>query len=253
MGNQDSTGSEDQINSSGLCFYSRDDAFNYADELVQDSNSWLAAHSLDFANRYELLNLEVDVACRSVRDARDYHLVFRAVPTRGEAKLDNGIEMSVTNVPAASIESGWNDDFVFLGITKLVQSPKKIIPSFVWLKRNHQIKDFWGNVFGACVYSTLNLSQVTPKREVGAPPSCSSSDGDGKASLVEGGTKGTHNIKCDSGQTYWHGFNELDLMHILRGVSVHFNDTGVWMRFEEDANLPLKFTKAALGVLDAVL
>jgi len=50
-----------------------------------------------------------------------------------------------------------DDEFMFLGITKFVQGPKKDIASFVWLKRNHHVEDILRNVAGV-PFSTQKFS-----------------------------------------------------------------------------------------------
>ena len=49
---------------------------------------------------------------------------------------------------------------MFIGITQLVQSPKTIIPSFVWLKRNHHIKDFFRDLFAFPLPQPFELNRV---------------------------------------------------------------------------------------------
>ncbi len=62
-----SLGSE--TNSRRLSFDSANDALDYARQTVEDSNRWLAFHSINLPNRYERVNLDVDTTWYSARDA----------------------------------------------------------------------------------------------------------------------------------------------------------------------------------------
>jgi hypothetical protein len=149
-----------------LQFYSHNDAIRYANQLVEDSKHWLAVHNVNLCECYENLDLEVDLKLRSMPEMGDYHLIFRAVPLGREAERNNFTKISLVKGAVSGSDSDWDDDFMFVGITKLVQSPKKIIPSFVWLKRNHQVKDFFRNVLGWPYYSSLNFGEVVPEGEL---------------------------------------------------------------------------------------
>jgi hypothetical protein len=242
-----------ESNPPSLSFKSHDDAVNYANQLVEDSNRWLAVHNINLCQRYENLNLEVDAVCRSVYEMGDYHLVFRAVPSGRETKGKGALEAGVASIATASSYSNWNDNFVFVGVTKLVQGPEKVIPSFVWLKRNHQVKDFFGQILGLGFYSTLHLGESIPEREMRVLPVGIGSDSDSVTSLIKSGSHVVNTIRRNTGQADWHEFSQLDFVKILSSVSILFDDLGVWITFKESRGFPLKFSHAALGVFDAVL
>ena len=126
-------GSANQAESARLCFEGHDDALDYARELVQDSNRWLSVYNLNLAHRYKHLGLEVILDVRSMVDTSQYHLVFRAVPNGRKPEADAVLEPCAIDHAVADIQGNRSDDFMFLGITQLVQSPQEIIPSLVWL------------------------------------------------------------------------------------------------------------------------
>lgn len=46
-----------------LSFNSHDDALNYADKLVEESNRWLAVHEFNISHRYKKGDLEIRKLC----------------------------------------------------------------------------------------------------------------------------------------------------------------------------------------------
>jgi hypothetical protein len=151
----------------------------------------------------------------------------------------------------SSSNSHRDDDFVFVGITKLVQSPKKIIPSFVWLKRNHQVKDFFREVFGLTPYATFYFIDGIPKGEMRVFPFGFGGYPDGVPGLVESGTQAVECVRGNAGQGDWHGLGQLDFMKILSSIRVLLDDVGVWVTVEERNGFPVKLHNASLGVVDA--
>ena len=241
----------EQTDAPRLRFDSHEAALNFATHGVENANRWLTAHASNIADHYENLNLEVVVRCRSMRDAHDFHLIFRCVPCGGDAKAAD-IAHKATDHHVASGHADRDNDFVFVGITKLVYRPENNIPSLVWLKRHHDIKDFFRQVFGAPFYSVLNFSSILTEREMGVLTRLTGSKGNRVSSLVEGGAQSIENIRGDPRETYWQGLSELDLMGILSSLSVRLNDSGVWITVDENGNLPFKILNTSLGMLDAV-
>ena len=242
----------DDPDTSGLCFDSQDDALNFANKSVEDSIRWLSIHNVNFCHRYEHLNLEIVIDACSMSNSNQYHLIFRAVPSGWDFKGNQSLEISMIEHGAACRHGDGGNDFMFVGITKLVQGPEKIIPSFVWLKRHHEIKDVFMDILGASCSSTFHVSERGAKGEMCVPPTISSSHGDRVSDLIKGGTQTANNIKGDTGKPNWHGLNELNLMSILNSVRIEFNDSGVWVSLEENRYFPFKLTKTTLGVLDTV-
>lgn len=240
----------EQTDAARLTFDSHEAALDFAKHGVEDANRWLAAHSLNLADHYERLKLEIVVRCVPTSDAPEYHLVFRGVPNECSAgAADRRLHKMDFR------ESGGNDhgdkDFVFVGITQLVQSPEKIIPSLVWLKRHHHVKDFFRNVLGASFYSTQHFGEIIPEREMGVMAALSGGNGGSVSGTVKRGAQVGKDFEGDAADGGWQGFSQLDLMKILSSVRIWFNQNGVWITTDEGSNLPFQLVDASLGVLDA--
>jgi len=65
-----------------LSFNSHDDALDYADELVEEGNHWLAIHELNVAQHYMRGDAEIRLCCSTGQQAEEFHFVFRPIPNR---------------------------------------------------------------------------------------------------------------------------------------------------------------------------
>jgi len=244
---------DNKLNPASLCFDTRDDAFNYASKIVEDSKRRCTVYNVNLCQRYEDIKLEVDLHCRSVLDMSQYHFIFRVVPYGRD--LD-GYYRSLEKVSAGAGSSDTHgnrcEDFMFVGITQLVQGPQKIIPSFVWLARNHVVKDVFGDVLRGLVSSTLDLSQIETEGEVRFLSGRPSGNSTIISSLVEGGSKIANNIESNAGQNHWHGLSQFDFIKILSSVGILFHSSDVWIAFDKSNLFPLEFCNATLGVCDAI-
>lgn len=234
-------------------FDSHDDALDYARNIVEDSNRWLATHALDIAERYKRGVLEVCVVCRSGSDAEKFHLVFCVIPDRGLDGRAVTKELRLIEPKPARRDANGAEDRVFVGITELVQCPKEVIPSFVWLERAHEVNDIIGQVFAASVDNVLQLRCVISEGEPGGLPFPAAGNADDMTGLVESGTKVIDGVEGDTRQSVWHGFNELELMYLLRCFRVNLSDMSVGVTLVELGNLPLKITDVILRPLNHVL
>jgi hypothetical protein len=139
---------------------------------VKESDGLRSLHSIDLANRYVKLNLEIVLRLRSMRDACDYHLVFRRVPLGWPTERPNGGRLEVMRIGIPGGERQGDDEIMFAGVTELVQGPKGAITSLVWLKRHHRIKNFRRNVPGIARAATQHFGFRVSEGELGllAPP-----------------------------------------------------------------------------------
>src|ERR1700694_2919924 len=139
-----------------------------------------------------------------VGPVRRYSISFFALSHRGGRDFKWAFHgSSASHDDPVRSHSHWNDDFMLVGITQLVQGSQEIIPSFVWLRRNHHIKDFFRNVLGTLLCSTSNFRESLAEGEVSSSSVCSSSNSNGETSLVESGTQINDNIKHNPRQCDW--------------------------------------------------
>src|ERR1043166_6909135 len=149
----------------GLRFNSHNDALNFADKLVKDSKHWLSVHELDIVNRYKKHDLNVHVEFTSSNIAGKCHLIFGSVPVR---HMKRGVPRSRYGGEAHTLSNYGHrtDGPVFIGITKLVESPDEVIPSFVRLEPANEVADFFRNFFGKTVNSVVELSLTVANGKV---------------------------------------------------------------------------------------
>jgi hypothetical protein len=246
--------SQEQSEPPRLSFDSREDALDYARKLVEDSRRWLSVHNVNLRQRYEDARLEIAVECRTAPDAEQFHLIFRAIPDGRPHEMSelNVAEYGVVETKGSGVHRNRSDDLVFVGITEFVQSPQKVIPSLVWLKRHHQVEDVFRDLLGGARDSTLRFGYVVTEREMSMLTVLASSDADSKSGLVESGAKIVKRIEDNTWQFDWQRLCEFDLVRILGAIRVYVHESGVWIAVREGAGLPFECLNVTLGVVKAV-
>jgi hypothetical protein len=233
--------------SNTLRFESHDDALNYVDKLCENNIRWLSINKLDIAHRYIVANLAICVRCSMRGLAKEFHFVFRSIPS-GRTHLHTSYNNAAFERQTADNNCGRGDKSVFIGIAEFVQCPENIVPSFVWLEPVDDVDNVLREVFASPFDGILEVDKVWSDRKESVL-SLSNSEN----SLVESGTQIIDNIGSNPVQGYWQGLNELDLMNFLRSVRVNINDVSVWVTISESNPLPFKITKVMLCSLDTIL
>ena len=240
--------------SAALSFDSHDSALDFAEHCVERARRWLVANTINVADHYLRSELEVVAQARSLRHPGDYHLVFRVVPRgRPIANADFWAPGEIHS-PSRHEDSGGQENFVFVGITKLVHGPEQVIPSLVWLERRHEVKHGLGNVPGSpfAYVPRRDLCVGIPEGKMSAvAPFVVGSGGDGESGLVKRGAHTTNRVERRAAEGGWNGFSELDLMKLLSGVGVWLKDQCVWVAADETKDFPLEFAHASLRMFKA--
>ncbi len=234
-----------EANALGLRFNTHDDALNYADERLKDIKHWLFVHKLDIVNRYKHHELNVHVEFTSSNVAGKYHLVFGSVPER---HLKGGVPRDRYRGEAHPLGNyGYRtDDSVLIGITKLVESPDEVIPSFVRLEPANEVADFFRNFFKETVNSLIEFRLTVANGKV-LELSHKSEYG-----LIESGAEVVDNVASTPSEAAWHGLNELELVNLMNAVRVRLDNSGVSV-FIEGEHLPLQFNKCIVCPSDGLL
>src|SRR5437588_10313313 len=191
-----------------LRFESHDDALDFANEFVERANRWLAVNDLNAANHYMRGDGEIHIAIRVRPDAEEFHLVLRAVPDGGLNNEAAAEEVCLIERDGSVTPGNRGDDSVFIGVTEGVKCPEKIVPSFVWLERAKECRDFFGKVFTLPLYGVFKMSGVFGKGEVCVTP------GKGEHKLVKGRAHVNNGVTGDAFQPNWHGLDELVLINV---------------------------------------
>jgi len=138
------------------------------------------------------------------------------------------------------------DGSVFIGITKLVESPDEVIPSFVRLEPANEVADFFRNFFEESVNSLIEFSLTVANGKVSILPDKS------EYGLIESGAEVVDNVASMPSETAWHGLNELELVNLMNAVRVRLDNLGISV-FIEGEHLPLQFNKVIVCPSDDLL
>src|SRR5215472_7174317 len=179
----------------GLRFESAQDSLDYARNLVEDGNNWLAAHDLDVAKRYEREEVELVLECgvlNCLGERSNYELSFLAVPDGALRTLEKSCRRELARgLNGTGAHRGHNG--VLISDSYPIQSVEKVIRSFVWLKLSDERKDFIGDILAEspCRFFKFNFALVDGKVCI-SRISLASSNGD----LEPGAIKGSAQIHC---------------------------------------------------------
>jgi hypothetical protein len=242
----------------GLGFDGRSDAFDHIRHLVKYGNNWLAANNFDISYRYEHAEFDVHVWVNTPSDVRERHLIFRAIPYGGPAAREQVVEDRVVRIPmnvssahATDSRDNGQDEFVLVGITNLVERPQKIIPSSIWLARNHQVKDAFRYIPGPTLRAAfaLGVGKCSAEGEMSMVPAVGVSRlSDREASPVQCRSQVRRHIKSDVGEKFWHGLTQANFVELLASIRIALNETGVWVVVDESGDLGLQLCKVSLGI-----
>lgn len=126
--------------SSTFALKSGDDLLNQANPVIQYRPHRFSSNALNIAESYMHSNLYVEVEARSSHESADFYLIFEAIPSGFTQETDQ------TSCPGSISErcrrGQFNDSLVFMGITRIVECPERIIPSFVWATRTKDRVNF---------------------------------------------------------------------------------------------------------------
>jgi hypothetical protein len=142
---------------------------------------------------------------------------------------------------------------VFIGITKLVQSPEKIIPSFVWLELAHQVENFIRGVFTQTVKGSFKVGAFGSDRKESVVGRSLVECGDGANCLIESSPQIVNNVEGMAVEGSWHRFSELELKEIMSAVSVKLADNAVVVGLEKSLSFPFKFGYVIVSPVDTKL
>jgi len=240
-----------ESDSFGLRFDSHDDALNYARKVVKDTENWLAVNKLNIAESYEKGVIIIHCVLGIDGCLDQYHLVFGAVPSRWIREPN--VSLALPFDCRAVIRHCYGaDESVFIGVTKLVQSPEKIIPSFVWLERAYQVRNFLRE-FSATTVEGRFVSGGISNREESVVSANSSQRSDGTDRLIESRPEIINSVDDMAVERQWHRFSQFELEELVSAVIVQIGNSGVSVGLKEGIHFPFKLGKVILCPCDAVL
>lgn len=231
-----------------LRFDSHQDALYFSRKGVEDSKRWLSSNNLDIAERYERRELELiygEVASGTNRGYEQF--IFRAVP----ASPDHSVAGQADIFYRITTECGeyGPDHSVFAGITNLIEGPKKVIPSGIWLKRDHQIKNLVGQFYRVSPNSASGFRLGIPEWK-GALLTFSPKGFSRRVSdLIQSRPKISKGIVCETSDASRHLLNQLELENLLLPARIILGNDSVWPFIHEGRELRFDCLGVSLGML----
>jgi hypothetical protein len=239
----------DKANATRLRFDSQDDAHNFARHCVENGNRWLAAHDIHFSKRYEEGEIDLVLELTIGTDATKYHLVFCAVPSWYRHAADKA---AAQINPSDSHFCG--QETMLASITKLVECPDKVIPSFVRIERAKERHDVRRDILASSFNASFESGNIVGDREVGGfGGDLSVHDCRRESGLIEPRTQSFNNFIGEVGQTSRQGSCKFDLVKLVDSIRVGFDDPSVWLLFEKLLDPGIEIANVALCARDAPL
>lgn len=148
---------------SRLRFNSSNDALHYADHIVQEANNRALRKWPDIIQVYDEGNCHVAVRCR-LRNKTEFDVMFSAVPFQARPKRSRPTS---SDDKVISSELRRRDNAVFISDGYLVNSPEKVIPSFVWIEPTQKRDDIWMKMLALSPDHVFKASLRGRKWEIG--------------------------------------------------------------------------------------
>ena len=180
------------------------------------------------------------VGITSLRNRRQYHLAFLAIPSSKRSvgvykEADSRLGGKATLEMRGGLDDKDGDESaVFLGVTELVKCVEKIIPSFVWLESFKEITDFRRKILGPSGGAGIDIvSRLSERKGCLSGRRFPAGDGGGVSALVEDGTQVVGDIEQNARGTVWQFSRENDFVNFLSRLRISINDVGPWAWVDE--------------------
>ena len=155
--------------SHSLSFNTRDDAFNFARKLAEDSNRWLSAHNISRANDYFKAKAEVQLHISSRTDSRKFKLVSSVVPGINvdlTGSLDK-ISIGAFQNGSSIIEGDAENPLMFIRARKFTERPKEIVPSIVRIELQDEIEQIGPYFLTVPLRYGIEIGRIFAEWEIG--------------------------------------------------------------------------------------
>jgi hypothetical protein len=236
-----------------LRFDSQQDVLNFAAKLVEDGNRWMSAQNRNVADRYEDGELAIVLALYAANLPTQCvgHLVFQRVPIGHAEGSATEFNRAALDADAAGDEANRGKDFVILGISHLVEAPKKIIPSLVRFECPRYRKDFLRDMLAPTSDVVFNVRWSVAEGEFVALKRADAEGNTGSVNdLVQGGPERIADIKSDCAATVWRVLGHPPFVSVLAAIRLKFNNMGVWVTVDESVNLGFEIARVFLSPVE---
>jgi hypothetical protein len=241
----------DKADAPRLRFNSQNDALDFAGHCVENGNRWLVAHDIHFSKRYEEGEIDIVLELTIWADATKYHLVLFAIPPR--YRQSAGGQKATTEIHSSDSHL-CGQETVLASVTKLVECPDKVIPSFVRIERAKERYDIRRDILASSFNASFKSDHIVCDGEVGGlGVNLPIRDGCYESGLIEARSEPFDNFIGEIRQTVWQGLCELNLVKLVDSIRVGLDDPCVWLVFEKPLDPGIEITNVALCARDASL
>ena len=147
-----------------LGFGCHQDALDFASDGIQDANCRAAFHPVEIVKSYKEGNVAIVLKASAGADAREFDLVFFAVPRRHHKVAT--ADFRIIDGHAGANQANGDEEAVLVGITELVHSPEGIIPSLVSVEAPKQRPDFLRQITASTLCHTVQVGNRIGHREI---------------------------------------------------------------------------------------
>ena len=139
---------------------------DFARDGVEDANRRTALHPINFVENYVSGDAHVVLKFSTGTNAGKFESVLVCVPPHEKFR---GIfhKAGIVEVKPGCRDRYRNEQTMFVGVTKFVQRPKRIIPGLVWIKGTEQISDCFGQIFASTFDNVSKLGGSVGEGEIG--------------------------------------------------------------------------------------
>lgn len=234
----------------GFRFNSHDDALNYINELVENSTRRLGVDKFDaadsYASGYSQLVVRGKIGVEPIPVYLD--LILYPVPSVYRTSFP-ALYRSIIDLGSTGNCSYGKHNFMFAGVTEVVQGKDKVIPAFVWLDGPHNIKNLDGGSIAVPVQSWFKILDVPNNWK------CRSlSLSDAKDCLIQSGSKVVACIKNEARQFLGQWFSQSECEYLFTGLKIDFllNDVRVRLGHKKVLTNPFEIVDMQLRPVNAV-
>jgi hypothetical protein len=214
----------------------------------------------DFAKAYSEGNIEVALELSAGVGKANYHLLLHSVPFGNHqgsslARLASTRQLCIIHNNTVDCGSDLDKRFVFAGVTQLVETPEKIIPSFVRIERAKERRDFTRDVLASTFDCVIDVGRGVAEGEsrelrVDLP----ADDCSGVSSLIERSAQVLNCLDDEVVALVRKLFDEFNLVDGPASLRVGFDNWGrVWFVRKVDLELPLKILRVFLCPCESAL
>jgi len=214
---------------------------NFIGNGFKNGNDWLIANDVRFSKRYIEGNINITLKLSIGGCPGKYDLVFFSVPDGAcDLKASAGQCCDMVTSPAC-VYPNWNNDSVFVAVTKSVQCENKVIASFVGAERTTERYDIRWDIFTSSFNNVFEFLFGIGDREISFPRiRMPRRNANSINSLIESRTESFDDFNGKIGTIGGEIFGEFDFMQFIDAVNILISDYGVWLVIKKPIDPAIK-------------